>query len=165
MARGLLTLAALALLVGGFGASGCGKEEEASELKTYVQSIRPFDAFNRRVEDTIVRFDDPTQEITVDDILAARALLDEYAGVVSSVAQLDDRTLRNTHGVYVRAFEEAHRLARDETGDTKRQSHSVAIGLRKLRRDIEDRVYPSLDVLASRYKLEGAEFAFAWPAD
>lgn len=164
MARGLTTLAVLALLVGALGVSGCGKQEEAAELSAYVQAIRPFDAYNRRVEETIIRFDDPTQEIKQADILAARGLLDEYAAVVAAVPQPEDRTLRNTHGVYVRAFEEAHRLARDETGDTKRQSHSVAIGLRKLRRDIEDRVYPSLDVLASRYKLAGDEYVFAWPA-
>jgi hypothetical protein len=154
------TLLMLALIV---GVLGCGKAEETAELKRYVSDIRKFDSWNARVEATILRFDDPTQEINNSDIEAARNLLDEYEAVVAAVEQPEDRTLRNTHGVYVRAFEEARTLARDETGDTKRQSHSVAIGLRKLRRDIEDRVYPTLEVLLSRYKLAGDEFIFAWP--
>ena len=157
MLRSLLPLT-LAL-----GLMGCGNEAQVAELTSYVREIQKLKPFNERVEQTIVRFDDPSSEVTDADIAAARLLLDEYAAAVEAVPYLYDATLRNTHGVYVRAFEDARRLARDETGDTRRQAHSVAIGMRNLRRDVEDRVYPSVDVLLARENLEGGEFELLWP--
>ena len=112
---------------------------------------------------TILRFDDPSVPVTDADIESARAMLDEYAAAVNAIPELDERTIRNTHDLYQRSFEDARRLARDETGDTRRQAHSVAIGLRNLRRDIEQRVYPSLVVLLAREQLEGGEFELSWP--
>ncbi len=158
MVRGLLLTLTLAV-----GLTGCGREEEIAELKQYVKSIQEFQDFNERVERTILRFDDPSVPVTNADIEAARAMLDEYADAVNTIPALDERTIRNTHDLYQRAFEQARRLARDETGDTRRQAHSVAIGLRNLRRDIEQRVYPSLIVLLAREQLEGGEYELAWP--
>jgi len=150
----------LAVLV---GALGCGKEEDKAELITYVLAIKKLDPFNQRVEVTIVRFDDPTQDITSADIEAARNLLSEYSTAVEAVEVPTEKQAKNTHGLYARSFAEAERLARDETGDMRRQAHSVAIGLRNLRRTVEDRVYPSLDVLLSRHKLDSEELTLAWP--
>jgi hypothetical protein len=158
MVRGLLITLALAV-----GVTGCGREAEIAELKQYVKSIQEFHSFNERVERTILRFDDPSVPVTDADIEAARAMLDEYAAAVDAIPELDERTIRNTHDLYQRSFEDARRLARDETGDTRRQAHSVAIGLRNLRRDIEQRVYPSLIVLLAREQLEGGEYELAWP--
>lgn len=158
MIRGLLITLTLALVL-----SGCGREEEIQELKDYVKTIQAFQPFNERVEATILRFDDPSQEVTLVDIEAARAMLDEYDAAVSAVPELDERTVRNIHDLYMRAFEDARTKARDETGDIRRQAHSVAIGLRNLRRDIEQRVHPSLIVLLSREKLEGDQYALSWP--
>lgn len=157
MVRGLLMLAVLV------GALGCGKEEDKAELKTYVLAIKKLDPYNQRVEATILRFDDPTQDITSADIGAARDLLSEYSKAVEAVAVPYEKQAKNTHGLYARSFAEAERLARDETGDMRRQAHSVAIGLRNLRRTVEDRVYPSLDVLLSRHKLDNEELRLAWP--
>lgn len=158
MVRGLLLT--LTLVV---GLTGCGREAEIAELKQYVKSIQEFQDFNEHVERTILRFDDPSVPVTDADIEAARTMLDEYADAVNTIPALDERTIRNTHDLYQRAFEQARRLARDETGDTRRQAHSVAIGLRNLRRDIEQRVYPSLIVLLAREQLEGNEYELAWP--
>ncbi len=158
MVRGLLLTLTLAA-----GLTGCGREAEIAELKQYVKSIQKFHSFNERVERTILRFDDPSLAVTDVDIEAARAMLDEYAAAVNAIPELDDRTIRNIHDLYERAFESARLLARDETGDTRRQAHSVAIGLRNLRRDIEQRFYPSLIVLLAREKLEGGEYELSWP--
>jgi hypothetical protein len=160
MLRGLLLTLTLAV-----GLSGCSREDEIAELKQYVKTIQEFDSFNQRVEKTILRFDDPTQEVTIVDINSARGMIDEYASAVGAIPELDASTIRNTHELYKRAFENARVLARDETGDTRRQAHSVAIGLRNLRRDIEQRVYPSLVVLLAREDLESEEFALSWPKD
>ena len=75
----------------------------------------------------------------------------------------DDNTLRSTHELYLRTFKDARRLATDRTGDLRRQAHSVAIGFRNLRRDVADRLYPSLDVLLARRNLESEEYALTWP--
>lgn len=158
MIRGLLLTLTLAV-----GLTGCGREAEIAELKQYVTSIQEFQGFNERVERTILRFDDPSVPVTDADIQAARSMIDEYAEVVGALPELRESTIRNTHGVYVRAFDNARRLARDETGDTRRQAHSVAIGLRYLRRDIEGRVYPMIEVLLAREDLGTKEFELEWP--
>lgn len=159
MNRGLIAL----ILTLALGLLACGREAEIAELKSYVKTVQKFEPFNERVERTILRLDDPSLAVTDADIATARAMLDEYAAAVGAVAELDERTIRNTHDLYVRSFESARVLARDETGDTRRQAQSVAIGLRNLRRDIEQRVYPSLVVLLAREKLEGGEYELAWP--
>lgn len=158
MVRAILLLTTLAL------ALGCGsKEEEAAELKAYVLQIKKFESYNERVEQTIVRFDDPTQDITREDILAARALLRDYAADVQAVTPPTETQAKNTHGLYARTFDDASQMANDETGDIRRQSQSVAIGMRNLRRAVEDRVYPSFGVLLARYELVGEDYELSWP--
>ncbi len=157
-----LTLIALVL-----GLWGCGGEEERiKELISYVRTIQAFDSYNARVEAYILQFDEVSIPVTEEDLEKARALLEEYAAVVAEADLgdgLDDSMLRNTHGLYIRTFAETRILARDETGNIRRQAQSIAIGFRNLRRSIEDRVYPSIDVLLSREGLEGGENALVWP--
>ena len=157
-----LTLIALVL-----GLWGCGGEEERiKELVSYVRTIQAFDSYNKRVEVYILQFDEVSIPVTHEDLEKARALLEEYAVVVAEADigdGLDDSMLRNTHGLYIRTFDETRILARDETGDMRRQAQSIAIGFRNLRRSIEDRVYPSIDVLLAREGLDGGENALVWP--
>ena len=40
----------------------------------------------------------------------------------------------------------------------------MAIGLRSLRREVEDRVYPTLMLVESRLKMTGDEYKLSWPA-
>ena len=157
MARGLLILALLALTL------GCGKQEEAAELKKYITEIQGLDSYSVRVQAEILRFDDPTQETTNADILAAFDLLEEYQQAVAAVSPPTTATGGNTHELFVRSFDEAKGLASDEKGDTKRRSHSAAIGLRNLRKKLKDRVYPTFNLLMARLKMTGAENELAWP--
>ena len=159
MIRRFLALAVLTALV------ACDNTEDVDELKSYVQTVHGFEDYNRQVEALITRFDDPTSAITDADITAARQTLDDYAAAVRAVPKPSENVLKHTHQLYVRTFGDARKLARDETGDTKRQAQSVAIGLRRLRTAIEDRVYPSLDVMLAREKLEGGEYELGWPED
>ncbi len=157
-----LTLIALVL-----GLWGCSTEEDRiEELVSYVKTIQGFDSYNARVEVYILQFDEVSIPVTAEDLVKARALLEEYSAVVEGADLgdgLDDSMLRNTHGLYIRTFDETRILARDETGDIRRQAQSIAIGFRNLRRSIEDRVYPSIDVLLAREGLEGGENALVWP--
>jgi hypothetical protein len=157
MVRGLLTLALLALT------SGCGKEQEATELKTYITTIKQLDSYSRRVQAEILRFDDPTQEITNADIVAAFDLLVEYQKAVADVTPPETSTGGNTHDLFVRSFDEAMGLASDEKGNTKRRAHSAAIGLRNLRKKLKDRVYPTFNLLMTRLKMTGEENELSWP--
>ena len=157
MVRGLLTLALLALTL------GCGREQEAAELKEYVETIQGLDSYSRRVQAEILRFDDPTQEITNADIVAAFDLLTEYQSAVAAVTPPTTSTGGNTHDLFVRSFDEAMGLASDEKGDTNRRRHSAAIGLRNLRKRLKDRVYPTFNLLMTRLKMTGEGNELTWP--
>lgn len=157
MRRGLLALA-LSL-----GLWGCSSESEVDELKTYITTIQQFADYNQQVENYIVSFDDPTIEVREADVMAARKLLADYAAAVKAVVEPDESTLRNTHGLYARSFDEAQRVAGTEAEDLRDRAHNAAIGLRNLRRDVEGRVYPSLEVLMGRRDLTGDEWALSWP--
>ena len=157
MVRGLLTLALLALTL------GCGREQEAAELKKYMEAIQGLDSYSRRVQAEILRFDDPTQEITNADIVAAFDLLTEYQSAVAAVTPPTTSTGGNTHDLFVRSFDEAMGLASDEKGDTNRRRHSAAIGLRNLRNKLKDRVYPMFNLLMRRLKMTGEENELSWP--
>jgi len=159
MRRGLLALA-LAL-----GLWGCGNGSEVEELKTYIKTIQQFADYNEQVENYIVRFDDPTASITEADVAAARKLLADYAAAVQVIEEPDESTLRNTHGLYARSFDEAQRVANAEADDLRDRAHNAAIGLRKLRSAVEGRFYPTMDVLMGRRDLTGDEWALAWPSD
>ena len=156
MLPGLLILG-LVLCLG-----GCSGEDELEELKLYVKNVQKFQHFNEEVQRYITQFDDPTIPVTQADVNAARALVDEYAVAVRALEEPYESALRHTHGLYARCFDDARTLARDETGDLRRQGWSVVIGLRNLRRDIGDRVYPSIEVLLARKSIgheEGDEYA------
>lgn len=149
------------------GLWGCGSESDIIELKAYVKSIQKFADYNQRVENYIAQFDDPSREVAQADLDESRRLLDEYAAAVAAVADPDESGLRNIQRLYARSFNEARRLSRDqtgiETGDLRRQAHSIAIGLRSVRRDVETRVYPSIEVLLMRREVEGEEWKLVWP--
>ena len=154
-----------AILVLAFGAWSCGGADSGEELQQYVKTIQQFNHYNAEVERFIIQFGEPSIPVTQDDVSTARQLVDDYTTAVRGVAEADDSALRNTHKLYSRAFDEATRLARDKTGDLKRQGHSVKIGLVKLRTTIRDRVYPSIEVLLARKGLDyekGSEWALPW---
>lgn len=158
MLRGLVTLA-LAVGVG-----GCVEDAEVEELKGYVRTLQGFGSHNLRIEQYIDCFGDPATEVTAQDLAGARALLEEYADAVKAVPPLSESALRDAHGVYVRALDDACRLAREEGGDRKREVRSVAGGLRSLRRDIDGRLFPAVEVLLGKHNLEGEEYQLRWPA-
>lgn len=159
MRRGLLALALV------LGLWGCSDESEVEELKAYVKTIQQFAEYNQQVEDFIVQFDDPAIEVTQADVVAARTLLADYAAAVKGVVEPYESTLRRTHGLYMRSFDEATRVATAEDDELRDRAHNAAIGLRNLRRDVEGKVYPSLEVLMGRKDVSGEEWALSWPSD
>ena len=158
MLPGLLILG-LVLCLG-----GCSDETEIGELKAYVKNVQKFQHFNVDVQRYITQFDDPSIPVTQADVNAARKLVDDYAAAVRAMEEPYESALRHTHGLYARCFDDARTLARDETGDLRRQAYSCAIGLRNLRRDIGDRVYPSIEVLLARKSIgHGAGDEYSMP--
>ena len=157
MLRGLVALTVV------LGLWACSEETEIAELKAYVKALQQISHHNDQIQSFITKLDDPTFEVTEQSNNEARKLLEDYSAAVSAVFEPDDNTLRSTHELYLRTFKDARRLATDRTGDLRRQAHSVAIGFRNLRRDVADRLYPSLDVLLARRNLESEEYALRWP--
>ena len=142
---------------------GCSREAEIEELKQYVKTIQHFHQYNVQVQGYIEKLNEPTIEKTEEDIMAARKLLADYAAAVKAMADPEVNTLRSTHELYLRCFTDAQRVAEDRTGDLKRQAHSVKIGFTRLRGDVSDRFYPSVEVLLAREDLETEEYKLAWP--
>ena len=158
----------LSMFVLVLGLWGCGSEAEVEELKVYVKAVQEFRGHNEEIERYIARFDDPSIPKTEQEVAAARQMIDDYAMAVRTIEEPDESALRHTHGLYARSFDDARRLARDLTGDLNRQAHSVAIGLRNLRRDIRDRVYPSIEVLLDRKDIshaKGSGYQMPWPEE
>lgn len=164
-----LTAIALTLALT-FSLWGCSEKDRIEELTTYFKTVQKLSVFTEKMDSYILQFDDPSLEVTQNDLATALSLLDEFAEAVGKVEDelggLDDSTLRHTHGLYVRVFDEARDLARDETaiesGNLRRQAQSVAIGFRRLRRVLEDRVYPSIELLLAREGKEGGEYELIW---
>ncbi|MBQ41016.1 MAG: hypothetical protein CME15_01035 [Gemmatimonadetes bacterium] len=162
-----LTAITLTLIVGLWG---CSEKERIDELLTYHKAVQKFSEFTEGIQRFIILFDDPSTQVTASDLDKALVLLDEFAAAVGKVEEelggLEDATLRHTHGLFVRAFPEARELANDkkaiEEGNLKRQAQSIAIGLRRLRRVLEDRVYPSIELLLAREGREGEGYDLMW---
>ena len=152
-----------AALAAALGLWACSEEDEKVELQTYVTTIQKFNTYNQRIQDHITNLDDPTYEVTEQRIDEARQLLQDYAEAVSGVFEPDDQFLRSTHELYVRSFADATRLTSDRSGDLKWQADLVANGFKNLRRDIDERFFPSLDVLLARRDIETDEEALGWP--
>ena len=146
------------------GLIGCSGEDEVAELTGYVKTVKGFNHYNQSIENYIIQFDDPTFKKTESGVEAARQLIDEYDAAVKAIGDIEMSDLRKTHKLYSRSFDQARKLARDLTGDLDRQAHSLVIGLRNLRRDIRDRVYPSIEVLLDRkgFAYETGEYALPW---
>ena len=155
-----LTAITLTLIVGLWG---CSEKERIDELLAYHKTVQKFSEFTEGIQRYITLFDDPSTQVTASDLDKALVLLDEFAAAVGKVEEelggLEDATLRHTHGLFVRAFPEARELANDKKaiaeGNMRRQAQSIAIGLRRLRRVLEDRVYPSIELLLAREGREG----------
>ena len=162
-----LTAITLTLIVGLWG---CSEKERIDELLAYHKTVQKFSEFTKGIQQYIILFDDPSSQVTASELDKALALLDEFAAAVGRAEEelggLDDATLRHTHGLFVRAFPEARELANDkkaiEEGNLKRQAQSIAIGLRRLRRVLEDRVYPSIELLLAREGRESEEYDLMW---
>ena len=162
-----LTAITLTLIVGLWG---CSEKERIDELLSYHRTVQKFSEFTEGIQRYIILFDDPSSRVTASDLEKALALLDEFATAVGRVEKdlggLDDSTLRHTHGLFVRSFQEARDLANDKKaiaeGNMRRQAQSIAIGLRRLRRVLEDRVYPSIELLLAREGREGGEYELVW---
>ena len=146
------------------GLPGCSDEAEVLELTDYVVKIKKFAPYNDKVQFYLTNLADPSFDLTQQRVVEARQLLEDYSTAVENIPDPEANTLRHSHGLYKRSFEDARRLAQDRTGDLKRQGHSVAIGFKNLRRDIAQRFYPSIEVLLARKGLDKEEkYLLPWP--
>ncbi len=146
-----------------FALGGCGGDEEAAELKAHVAKLQQLDGLNRQVAEFITRLDQPSYEITAEDLEKARALINRYIAEIEKIPSVDIeyRELRVAHRTYGRKLAEAKTQATDSGRELKRERINVAIGMRYIEKMTELN-YKAIDVLWLRTD-QPEEFPLKWP--
>ena len=153
-----LAVLALVLTVWGCG----GGQEDADDLKKYVNAMKKMDGYNKQVKDTITNLDEPSYEITKADLDKARRLVDTYVDEVRKVEQPAYRELRRAYDNYLRKLELAAEQAVDTGRELRRERGNVAIALREIE-NLTKRHYKSgVDLLWGRQNM-GGEMPLQWP--
>ncbi len=157
--RRTLTLCLLALLLG-----GCGDgSEERAELKRYVERMGGLQEMNRQIVAAIVRLDQSAEEISAEELQAARELIRRYVARVQEIKSVDIsyRELRVAHDLYSRTLAQANELAVDTGRELRRERGNVAIAARHVEK-VTRQHYKALDVLWLRTDQQ-EPFPLTWP--
>ncbi|MBI2502960.1 MAG: hypothetical protein HYW07_06965 [Candidatus Latescibacteria bacterium] len=147
------------------GLGGCGGEEEATELVSYLKTLQRFQPYNQQVQRYISFFEAPGRPVTQTEIEGVRALLAEYARAVETLntSTFKGEGLREAHHFYVLTCQHAQQLSADTTGGIRQQTRTVVFALHTLRAYITGRFYPGLGVMLTHKRLEGDLQQPAWP--
>ncbi|MEW6749923.1 MAG: hypothetical protein AB1505_02980 [Candidatus Latescibacterota bacterium] len=154
-------LAAVGLV---FAVAACGGgERDARELREYVARMRQADPLNQRVAELSLRLDQPANEITAEDLVQARELVERYIAEMeeASGSHIGYQELRIVHDLYLRKLAEARDLAADTGRDLRRERGNVAIALRHIEK-LTRQHHKALDVLWLRTDQPTA-LALQWP--
>jgi hypothetical protein len=157
----LTKFAACALLVSILGCGGGADEQQ--ELKDYVQKLQGFADMNSQINSYVSLLNDPTNEVSAEDLIAARKLIDDYVAAMQAIPVTMEYTdLRRIHALYRDSkLADAKRLAADTNREIKRERGNVAIGIKHVTKMVSD-LYKNLDVLWLRQDIK-TDFPLKWP--
>jgi len=156
----LRNLAILALVV---GLSGCSTEnEEKAMLVQYINKMTKLADKNKQIVESIKHLRKPIDQISEQDLVEARELINSYVSDVQTMFPRDVsyRELRVTHNLYVDKVSQAVELSGDKGREMKREKSNVAIGVKHIARFTE-RHYNGMSILWERHKL--TDFPLDWP--
>ena len=156
----LRNLAILALVV---GLSACSSEDEDKAiLVQYVKTMTSLADKNKQIVESIKHLRKPFDQISEQDLVEARELINNYVSDVESMfaRDLSYRELRVTHNLYVDKVSQAVELSGNKGREMKREKSNVAIGVKHIARFTE-RHYNGMLVLWERHKL--TDFPLEWP--
>jgi Asp-tRNA(Asn)/Glu-tRNA(Gln) amidotransferase C subunit len=158
-------LRAVATLVLAMGLVACGGNEEQLELISYVNKLKEFDARNREVLKHIEKLDDPSINVTAEDLQDVRDFVAEYISELEKIdpVEMQFRALRLAYTTHMRQVSQANELASDKGNDLRRERGNVAIGVRHIEKFTKLH-FKAVDVLWLREKVQDP-FPLAWPED
>ena len=122
----LRNLAILALVA---GLSGCSTEnEEKAMLVQYINKMTKLADKNKQIVDSIKHLRKPIDQISAQDLVEARELINSYVSDVQTMFPRDVsyRELRVTHNLYVDKVSQAVELSGDKGREMKREKNLEA---------------------------------------
>ncbi len=158
-------LRAVTTLVLAMGLVACGGNEEQLELISYVNKLKDFDAKNREVLKQIEILDDPSIDVTPDDLQKVRGMIASYISDLEKIdpVEMEYRALRLAYTTHMRQISQANELASDKGNELRRERGNVAIGVRHIEKFTKLH-FKAIDVLWLREKV-AEPFPLAWPEE
>ena len=157
----MLRKVAIFSLVVGFWGCG-GGNEEALELQSYVDKIKTMEGLNQKIANEAKRLNEPSIEITVADLVSARAMISQYIAELAKIGDIEYSDLRRSYDNYLRKVEQATELAADSNRELKRERGNVVIALRHIEKMSIQHYNAAIDLLWTRQKMDGP-MPLKWP--
>jgi len=158
-------LRSVAMLALAMGLTACGDADQAErvELADYASKLKEFDSRNSEIMSQIERLDDPSIDVSADDLEQVRAFIAAYISDIQKIdpVTLEYRRLRQTHKTYVSKVSQANELAVDTGKPLRNERGNVSIAIRHLEKRTRAH-HTALDVLWLQKKIEDS-FPLAWP--
>lgn len=158
----LRSVAMLALTI---GLTACGDADQAErvELADYASKLKEFDGRNSEIMSQIERLDDPSIDVSADDLEQVRGFIAAYISDVEKIdpVTLEYRRLRQTHKTYMSKVSQANELAVDTGKLLRNERGNVSIAIRHLEKRTRAH-HTALDVLWLQKKIEDP-FPLTWP--
>lgn len=143
---------------------GCGASEvEQKELKDYVAKLQGFEDMNRQINSYTTLLNDPANEVSATDLVAARKLIDDYIAAMQAIPlDMEYTDLRRIHNLYGGSkLVEAQKLAADTGREVDRERGNVVIGTKHVTKMVSE-LYRNLDVLWLRQDIQ-EPYTLKWP--
>lgn len=153
----------LAILALAIGLVGCSTEEEdKAVLIDYVNTMAKMADKNEQIVKTIKHLRKPIDQISEQDLVIARELINSYVSDLQTMfpRDLSYRELRVTHNLYIDKVSQAIELSGNKGREMRREKSNVAIGVKHIARFTE-RHHNGMLVLWERHKL--SDFPLVWP--
>ena len=158
-------LRSVAMLALAIGLTACGDADQAErgEMADYASKHKEFDGRKSEIMSHIERLDDPSIDVSADDLEQVRGFIAAYISDVETIdpVTLEYRRLRQTHKTYVSKVSQANELAVDTGKPLRNERGNVSIAIRHLEKRTRAH-HTALDVLWLQKKIE-APFPLAWP--
>ena len=127
--------------------------------------MQKLDGKNREIVETIEHLRKPLSEISEQDLVKARRLINDYVAELQALVpdDLDYKELRLAHNLYVTKVAEAIPLSGDKGREVRREKSNVDIGVRHIEK-LTIRHYKAVDILWLQRKITDP-YPLAWPSN
>ena len=158
-------LRSVTMLVLAIGLMACGGNENQLELISYVKKLKEFDDKNREILKQIEILDDPSIDVSAEDLQEVREMVATYIADLEKIdpVEMEYRALRLAYTTHMRQVSQANELSSDKGNELRRERGNVAIGVRHIEKFTKLH-FNAVDVLWLREEVV-EPFPLAWPED